>query len=404
MSLAPPLDRPRVGSTRNGEVAPEERLARLRLARSQNVGPRSYAELLRRFGSARRALEVLPQLAKRGGKRGYSPCPVEDAERELEAGERFGARLIQIGEPDYPLLLSEIDNPPPALWVKGAGTALTAPAIGIVGARNASALGLRTARRIATELSEGGHIIVSGLARGIDAAAHEAALAHGTIAVMAGGLDKVYPAENTRLAEALLETGAMVSECPMGVEPTSRHFPRRNRLISGLSMGVLLIEAAIRSGSLITARYALEQGREAMACPGAPEDPRAAGCNALIREGAALIRHGQDVLEALATPLAQGFAEPGNPFLFDADDYGDETLRDDYDALSDFDEGEGDGDQALAEQVVELLGPHPVEPDEIARQCGIAPSELSLVLLELDLAGRIDVLPGGLIARSGEGG
>ncbi|MEL6477016.1 MAG: DNA-processing protein DprA, partial [Pseudomonadota bacterium] len=243
-------------------------------------------------------------------------------------------------------------------------------------------------------------IVVSGLARGIDAAAHEASLARGTVAVMAGGLDRVYPPEHIDLANQIAETGALLTECPMGLEPTSRHFPRRNRLISGLSLGVLLIEAAVRSGSLITARYALEQGREAMACPGAAEDPRAGGCNALIREGAALIRHGQDVLEALAAPRARGFAEPSNPFLFDADEYGDETMRDDYDALSDFDEQESEGDAALAEQIMDLLGPHPVDGDELARQCGASPSELSMALLELDLAGRIDILSGGQIARS----
>ena len=404
MTLAQPLDKPRsrhgAAGSQSGSSSPEERLARLRLARSLNVGPRSYAELLRRFGSGVRTLEVLPQLALRGGRRGYTPCPLDEAEREIEAGEASGARLCLIGEPDYPHMLAEIDNPPPALWVKGRTDLLKLPAVGVVGARNASALGLRTARRITQDLAEGGHVIVSGLARGIDAAAHEVALPFGTVAVMAGGIDQIYPSENTALAAQIGEAGVLLSECAMGVEPTSRHFPRRNRLISGLSLGVLLIEAAIRSGSLITARYALEQGREAMACPGAPEDPRSGGCNALIREGAALIRGGQDVLEALAAPRARGFAEPGNAFQFDADDYGDETMRDDYDALSDFGEDAGNDEEVLAQQIMELLGSHPVDSDELARQCGVAPADLSLALLELDLAGRIDILPGGQIARA----
>lgn len=400
MSLAPPLDRPRVPAPDAANLSEEERLCRLRLIRSQNVGPRSYRELLRRFGSAEQALHVLPQLALRGGKRGYVPCPRDLVEAEMEAGQQAGAKLLMIHEPGYPPLLAEIDNPPPALWLRGKAKALSMPGVAIVGARNASALGLRTATRLSAELSGGGHIVVSGLARGVDAAAHRAALGYGTVAVLAGGIDKIYPPENRDLAEEILETGALISECPVGVEPTSKHFPRRNRLISGLSMGVLLIEAAVRSGSLITARYALEQGREAMACPGAAEDPRAGGCNALIREGAALIRHGQDVLEALAAPRARGFAEPGNAFLFDADEYGDETMRDDYDALSDFDEGSEADSRALSEQILGLLGPNPVDLDEIARQCGAEPSEFSMALLELDLAGQIDLIPGGQICHS----
>lgn len=382
------------------DLTDEERLARLRLARSLNVGPRSYGELLRRYRSATAALDVLPQLALRGGKRGYVPCPAGDAEGEMELGLKLGARLIVLGEPDYPQMLAEIDNPPPVIWVHGNPSVFRLPAIAVVGSRNASALGLRTARRIAGELSEGGHIVVSGLARGIDAAAHEVSLRRGTIAVMAGGVDHIYPEENAELARRITETGVLLSECPIGLEPTSRHFPRRNRLISGLSLGVLLIEAAARSGSLITARYALEQGREAMACPGAPEDPRAGGCNALIREGAALIRDGRDVLEALAAPQAVGFAEPGGAFLFDADDYGDEMMRDDYDALADFDEGSDSDGRALADQIMGLLGPQPIELDELARQCGASASEFSMAILELDLAGRIDLPPGGLICRA----
>ncbi|MBY8975291.1 DNA-processing protein DprA [Rhodobacteraceae bacterium NNCM2] len=381
-------------------LSAEERFARLRLARSVNVGPRSYGDLIRRFGSGAQALEALPSLARRGGKRDYVPCPVETAEAEMAAGEAAGAHLVVIGEAAYPPLLAAIDNPPPVLWVRGALPVLQREAVGIVGARNASALGIRAARQITTELGELGWVIVSGLARGVDAAAHDAALATGTIAVLAGGIDRIYPAEHEDLAARIAETGALVSECPMGVEPTSRHFPKRNRLISGLGRGVLLVEAAIRSGSLITARYALEQGREVMACPGAPQDPRAGGCNALIRDGAALIRGAEDVIEALESPRLAGLAEPGSAFLFDADEYGDSTMRDDYDALADFDESGYADDRALSEQVLSLIGPHPVDLDEIARQCGASAAEMSLVMLELDLAGQVSLLPGGQIVRA----
>ncbi|MEM1163263.1 MAG: DNA-processing protein DprA, partial [Pseudomonadota bacterium] len=248
-------------------------------------------------------------------------------------------------------------------------------------------------------LGSNGYVIVSGLARGIDAAAHETSLGAGTIAVLAGGLDQPYPPENIDLAHRISEEGVLVSEVPFGVAPMARHFPRRNRIISGLARGVVLIEAAARSGSLITARFALEQGREAMACPGAPEDARCAGCNALIREGAALIRHAGDVEEALAAPRTLALAEEGGEFDFDTDMFGDDVMRDDYEALSDFDEEGGIGDEVLSDQIMSLLGPHPVEVDEIARQCGTAPSDLSLAILELDLAGKIELRPGGMIVR-----
>ncbi len=241
------------------------------------------------------------------------------------------------------------------------------------------------------------------MARGIDAAAHEVALETGTIAVMAGGVDHIYPPEHDRLTARIVETGALISECPMGMVPTSRHFPRRNRLISRLARGVVLIEAAIRSGSLITAHYALEQGREARACSGAPEDPRAGGCNQFIRDGAALIRTADDVFEALTGPRTLGLAEPGREFLLDPDSFrGDSFGNDpfgegDFDALDDFGRDDRTG-AALADQILRLLGPHPVEIDEIARQCGGSRGEFSLVVLKLDLAGRIDLLPGGMIS------
>jgi DNA processing protein len=399
MSVAEPI----TAMTAQSAPLPEsERLARLRLARSVNVGPRTYAHLLNRFGTAGRALDALPSLAATGGKGNYLPFPLGDAEAEIAAGQAAGARMILLGEAPYPPLLASIDHPPPVVWVTGSIEILQRPAIAIVGARNASALGLRTARNLARGLGEAGQVIVSGLARGIDAAAHESALESGTIAVMAGGIDRIYPQEHDKLAARIAETGALLSECPMGMEPTSRHFPRRNRLISGMARGVVLIEAAIRSGSLITARYALEQGREAMACPGAPEDPRAGGCNQLIRDGAALIRNVQDVFEALTGPRTLGLAEPGREFLFDDDTFADDFDTTDCDAIDDFD-GDDQIGAALADQILRLLGPHPIDLDEIARQCGAAPAEFSLAVLELDLAGRIDLLPGGMIASAGPG-
>jgi DNA processing protein len=373
-----------------------ERHARLRLARSRNVGPRTYIHLVRRFGSARAALDALPELAARGGAQGYVPRAAEEVEREQAEAARVGARLALLGEPAYPPLLAAIDTPPPALWRRGRTELVASPAVAIVGARNASALGLRTARQIARGIGQAGRVVVSGLARGIDAAAHEASLETGTVAVMPGGLDRVYPEENAGLAERIAEDGLLLSECPMGAEPTARHFPKRNRLIAGLGEGVVLVEAAGRSGSLITARYALDHGREVMACPGSPEDPRSTGCNMLIRDGAALIRNAEDVLDALARPSQPGLADEEQGFLFDMDRIEDED--DDYDALADFDPEGHEADAALSEQVVRLLGPSPVEVDEVARACGARPGELSLVLLELELAGRIEMLPGGRVA------
>lgn len=376
-----------------------ERLAKLRLARSQNVGPRTYFQLLNRFSTGIRALEALPALAARGGRRDYVAYPEAQALAEIATGEKLGAELLLAGDKTYPSLLSQIDPCPPVLWALGDTRLFKRRAIGIVGARNASALGMRTARRLARELGTADYVIVSGLARGVDAAAHEAALATGTIAVLAGGLDCPYPPENQALAGEISRQGILVSEVPFGVTPQAKHFPRRNRLISGLAQGVVLVEAAARSGSLITARFALEQGREAMACPGAAEDPRAAGCNALIRDGAALIRHSGDVEDALSISRTMALAEDGHDFEFDAELFSDDNLRDDYDALADFDEEGGIGDEALADQIMSLLGPHPVEIDDIARQCGVDAADLSLAILELDLAGRIELRPGGSIAR-----
>ncbi|MEO1724906.1 MAG: DNA-processing protein DprA [Pseudomonadota bacterium] len=378
-------------------TGPEERLARLRLARSENVGPRTFLTLLSRFGRATQAVEVLPELAARGGKRHYELCPEPLAAREIERGEAAGASLVLLGDAAYPRRLAAIPNPPPAIWLMGDAAVLSRPAIAVVGARNASALGLRQARRLALGLADAGQLVVSGLARGIDRAAHEAVLdgCGTTAAVLPGGIDVVYPEEHAPVARRIAGSGgAVVTECPPGTEATARHFPRRNRLVSGLSDGVVLVEAAARSGSLITARCALEQGREVLACPGAPEDPRAAGCNELIRDGAALVRHASDVLEAIAPLRHRGFGEGADDFRFDLDAFDDGAGIDDF---SDLDPEGAEEDSALAEQIMALISTAPVETDELARLSGASPAQLSLVLLELDLAGRIALLPGGLV-------
>ncbi len=359
----------------------EDPLDALRLARSRNVGPATWTRLVRRFGSAARALEALPELAHRGGAK-LEPCSVAQAERELAAGAAAGAHLLILGEADYPKALAEIGDPPPVLWMRGDAEALARPAVALVGARNASAVGLRMARLLAGELGEAGLVVASGLARGVDGAAHEAALATGTVAALAGCVKTVYPAEHADLADRIAAGGgALLSEAPVGLEPQARHFPRRNRVIAGLARAVVLIEAAERSGSLITAEFALEQGREVMAVPGSPLDPRSSGGNGLIRQGAVLVRSAADVIEALeaavlgARPEAEGFAEPGAGFG--------RPLRD----LA-----------RLRAEVASLLGADPVEEDELARLTGAGGSALAEVLLELELAGRLDRRPGGMVA------
>jgi len=379
-----------------------ERIARLRLARSRNVGPRTFLHLLRRFSSAEAALDALPTLAARGGSAEYRPCTAAEAEDEVDAAAATEARLIVYGDADYPAGLARIDTPPPVLWLRGRADLLQPPALAIVGARNASALGLRMARRLAADLGEAGWIVVSGLARGIDAAAHEAALDTGTVAVLAGGVDVAYPQENAALMDKIAKEGALLSEARMGTEATNRHFPKRNRLVAGLGAGVLLIEAANRSGSLITARFALDHGREVMAVPGAPEDPRASGCNALIRDGAALIRDAEDVIDALGAPrpgpLLPGLNEGGAEFTYDRGLFQEDDDLDAFGGLDDFDLDGADDGGALADQIMRLLGPTPVELDEIGRLTGAAPGQLALAILELELAGRVDALPGGRIA------
>lgn len=363
---------------------PEQRLACLRLIRSDNVGPVTFRELINHYGGAVQALEALPDLARRGG-RTLRICPQDRAERELEAAERIGARIIFTIEPGYPALLAHIDAPPPAVYVKGDARLLQRPAVAVVGSRQASAAGITLARRFGWDLGRRGLIIVSGLARGIDAAVHEASLSTGTIAVLAGGIDYVYPPENARLQTAIAEQGCLVTEMPPGFEPRAKDFPRRNRLVSGMAHGVVVIEAARRSGTLSTARMAGEQGREVFAVPGHPLDPRAEGTNHLLKSGATLVTSADDVLEALAAVLA-GTAlvmEPHTAF----EDLPPAPLR--PPPLI----GTSDRDR-----VVVAMGPHPILIDDLARATELGARELRVILMELDLAGRIERHGQGLVS------
>jgi DNA processing protein len=348
-----------------------ERRAWLRLSRAQNVGPVTFAALLARYHSARAALEALPRLARRGGARDLKIPSDEEARRELDALDQFGGRMIASGEPDFPPGLAALDAPPPYITMRGRSEMLSREMIAVVGARNASALGRKFAGQLAGDLGEAGMIVVSGLARGIDTAAHEGALDAGTIAVLAGGVDDIYPPENADLYERIARDGVVISEMPVGQRPQAMHFPRRNRIISGLSRGVVIVEASEGSGSLITANFALEQGREVFAVPGSPLDPRAKGTNRLIREGAMLTEGAGDVLDVLQPQLGRAFREP------DGQGPGDPVEADD--ASTDH----------VRREIEELLGPAPVEIDELVRQCRAAVPAVLTVLLELELAGRL---------------
>jgi DNA processing protein len=364
-------------------LSANEKLDWIRLIRSENVGPRTFARLLERFGSAAAALDALPGLAREGGR--GKPLVVASkavAERELAAWDKLGATLIARAEPSYPPLLSEIDDPPPLLGIKGAPDLVHKPCVGIVGARNASLAGRRFAQELAHELSRSGYVIVSGLARGIDSAAHAGALASGTAAVMAGGLDVIYPPENADLFDRIALQGAIVTEMPPGTQPQASHFPRRNRLVSGLSLGVVVIEATLRSGSLITARMAGEQGREVLAVPGFPTDPRANGPNDLIRNGAALVESVDDVTRILG-PLVQRGLREGRKTDFTAEP----QAREDEAGVA-----------RARPVIVGLLGRTPVSVDMLLRECQFSAAVVSLVLLELELAGRLERQPGGKVS------
>lgn len=360
-----------------------QRLACLRLIRSSGIGPATFRELINRYGGANEALDALPELARRGGRRqALRICPRDVAEAELEAAGRIGARPIFTIEPGYPPALASIEVPPPLLYIKGDAGQLVRPAVAIVGARNGSAAGQKLARQFAHAIGRAGFVIASGLARGIDAAAHDAALTSGTVAVLAGGVDNIYPPENESLHAAIAEQGCLVSEQPPGFVPRAQDFPRRNRIISGMSMGVLIIEAARRSGSLITARMAAEQGREVFAVPGHPLDPRAEGTNGLLKSGASLVTTPDDVLEALA-PMQRPpeLAEVLPPTM---------TLIEGPAEV-------GNGERA---RVLEALGPAPVDLDELARATGLPIRVVRIALIELDLAGLVERHGQHLVSRT----
>ncbi len=322
----------------------------------------------------------MPSLAQRGGASGAPRiCPREDALREIALAHKLGVRFVALREADYPARLQMIDDAPPLVAIRGHAAALTRPMVAMVGSRNASGAGLKFTQMIARELGEAGFVVVSGLARGIDAAAHKASLATGTVAVLAGGQDRIYPAEHASLVEAILPGGAALSEMPLGWEPRASDFPRRNRLISGLSLGVVVVEAARRSGTLITARYALEQGREVFAVPGSPLDPRAEGTNGLIKQGATPVTETTDIVSVLAPIMEQHelFArEPERDIVAD----------------------EGDPADDERARIVALLGPAPVQIDDLVRMAQSSPAVVRMVLLELEIAGRIERHGGGLVS------
>ena len=361
----------------------------LRLIRSRRVGPVTWHKLVADHGSAVAALLALPGIASAAGVDSYSVCPVEVARAEIAQARVAGARMLCYGDADYPAALMDLPDAPPVLWVQGDMALLNRPAIAMVGARNASSLGLRMARRLAETLAEAGFVVVSGLARGIDAEAHEGALATGTVAVQAGGVDIVYPSENAELAGKIAVQGCRISEQPMGMEPQARHFPLRNRIISGLSRAVIVVEAAARSGSLITARNALDQGRDVFAVPGHPFDARASGCNMLIRDGATLIRSAADVIEALGgervvrpvvarEPVAKAVLPAPTP------------LQRPLAAIA-----------ALHSKILDRLGPSPLAEDQLIRDLAMPAASVAPELLSLELEGRIQRQAGGLLSRIG---
>lgn len=361
-----------------------ERIARLRLIRSRRVGTATYLRLMAEHRSAADALLALPDIARAAGVDGYTPCPEPVALAEIKAAKRAGARMICLGDAEYPAMLADITDAPPILWGKGRTDLMARPMLAMVGTRNASALGARMARRLAAELGDAGHVIVSGLARGIDALAHQASLATGTIADLAGGLDCIYPAANTDLAAQIAQKGLLLSEMPFGLHPQARHFPRRNRIVAGLARAVIVVEAAARSGSLITARIALDQGREVMAVPGHPMDARAGGGNLLLRDGAILIRGAEDVREALGqtAPLQRPPRPPA-------------TAARPQTAPPPAPLPEG----GLEGAILNLLGTAPLAEDQLIRDLNQPPRAVAQALAILELAGRIQRGGGGLLTR-----
>ena len=378
--------KPSVVPAPSKRLSDQQRLAWLRLIRSQNVGPVTFRDLINHYGGAEAALQALPELAKRGGRAStIKICSQAQAAKELSTARRLKARLIALGEPEYPPWLSHLDAPPPLIYVKGLTEVLQAPMIAIVGSRNASAINRKFAHKLAEDLGRSGFSVVSGLARGIDTAAHLGALERGTVAVLGGGIDYFYPPENEKLQRQIGEQGALVTEQPPGWKPRAQDFPRRNRLISGMSLGVVVVEAARRSGSLVTARLAGEQGRLLFAVPGNPMDPRAAGTNRLIRAGAELITQASDIVQAVA-PMMGGVESPTPKSFADWIDPADAALP--VPELP---------DNARA-QVINALSPSPVDIDTLIRQSGLSAREVNVALMELDLAGRLERSGANLVA------
>jgi DNA processing protein len=367
----------------NRPLSDTERRDWLRLSRSENVGPITFRHLMRRFGSAKAALDALPEMAKQGGKRSFAIPPLSAIDDEIARTRKLDGVILAFGEPDYPEALAAIEDAPPLLTVFGKPALLQKRAIGIVGARNASLNGRKMAENLAQDLGKEGFVIASGMARGIDASAHVGSLASGTVAVLAGGADVVYPEENRALYRQLAERGCIVSDQPLGLEPMSKLFPRRNRIISGLSLGVVVVEAAMNSGSLITARMALEQGREVFAVPGSPLDPRCTGTNDLIRQGAVLTERATDILEHIHKQ-PKGLFEPPSG-TFDAP-----IAATDENALP-----------AARKQLLECLSPSPTAVNDLVRQTGLPPAVVLTVLLEFELAGRLERLAGQKVALVG---
>ena len=362
----------------------KEKLAWLRLIRTDNIGPITFYRLLERFGSAEYALKALPDLAKRGGRlEGLTAFPADLAEKELAQIEKFGAKLIARNEPEYPALLAQVEDAPPLLTVLGHTALLPKPALGVVGARNASLTGRKIAEDFSRKVATAGFVIVSGLARGIDTSAHTASLDTGTVAVIAGGIDVIYPKENEKLYQQIAERGAIIAESPFGTEPLAKHFPRRNRLISGLSLGTLVVEAAMKSGSLITARTALEQNREVFAVPGSPLDPRAEGTNQLIKDGAHMALSADDIISELKSLRLK----PVN-----------DAAGDSWKSGAGLSEDMPEANEALYVRVLEILSHTPVQIDEVIRASGASAGEILTVMLELELAGRIERHPGNKVS------
>jgi DNA processing protein len=363
-----------------------ERFARLRLARTARIGPVHFAQLLIRFGSALRALDALPDIVRRNGG-GFIAAPADKVEAEMTRGQAIGARLISLGDADYPGLLAQADAAPPILWGLGPGLPVRRKAIAVVGARNASAAGQKMAFVLSRELGEAGFTIVSGLARGIDARAHEASLATGTVAVLGGGIDDIYPPENTALYDRVKAGGLILSESPPGYTARAQDFPRRNRIISGLSLGTIVVEAELRSGSLITARLAAEQNREVFAVPGSPLDPRSKGCNDLLRQGANLCESAEDVIRALEAQM--GFDSPAPVY------------RPDFPEATAASAGTVETDISQAgKMLLGLVSPVPTSRDDLLRLSGFPPYVALAALSELEIAGRIEAGGDGTYVRA----